>query len=219
MIFKDRNEAAQLLASALEDYRGQDGIVVAIPRGGLPLGLVIATHLKFPLEVVMVKKIGHPSNKEFAMGSASLQSQVVGHFKEVSQAYLDDETSRLRQILTQRDQMYHRNHAPLSFKSKTVIVTDDGVATGRTLLAAIEEINEHKPKKIIVAVPVAHPSALIKIKPKIDELICLNAPWDLTSVSKYYHNFREISDSEAVGILENARQLTSNHHEKKSNNP
>lgn len=207
MVYLDREEAAQLLAQSLKAYMGQSGVVVAIPRGGLPIGYVIAQHLHFPLEVALIKKIGHPTNPEYAIGSVSLSSRIVSQAADVSNEYIESETLRLRDILQQRSQLYRGNVHPLSMKDKVVIITDDGVATGRSMLAAIDLIKKDHPKKIVVAVPVAAPAAITEIRHKVDELICLQAPGDFYAVGKYYRNFDQISDHLAAGMLKRARTI------------
>jgi len=119
MIYKNRKEAAELLAKELEHLRGEDGVVAAIPRGGLPIGFVIGRHLGFPLEVVLVKKIGHPVDREYALGSTSLESVVVGNYPDVPESYVKEETSRLRKLLKARDEMYHKDHPAISLTDKT----------------------------------------------------------------------------------------------------
>ena len=209
MIYKDRNEAATLLAKELVHLRGEDGVVTAIPRGGLPIGFVIARHLGFPLEVVLVKKIGHPVDREYALGSASLESVVVGKYPDVPESYVQEETSRLRKLLKDRDEMYHKDYPAIALTGKTVVLTDDGIATGRTLLAAIDLIRLQRPRKLIVAIPVAPPTIIPTLERLADEVVCLQAPEHCRAVSQFYYNFQQVSDANAVKYLNESRKPNS----------
>ncbi|MGI9542927.1 MAG: phosphoribosyltransferase [Cyclobacteriaceae bacterium] len=203
MIYKDRSEAAFLLAEKLRKYRGKDGVVVAIPRGGLPVGYVLARYLDFPLDIALTKKIGHPSNKEYAIGSVSLEGRIIG--EEVAPEYIEAETARLREALCERYQLYRRDRSPIDLRSKIVIVTDDGIATGNTMLATIELVKAQEPLKVVIAVPVAPPSTIDYMKGKVDEMICLQTPEGFGAVGQFYENFESVSDDEAVALLERAK--------------
>ncbi len=207
MIFKNRNQAAELLVEKLGQYKGERGVVIAIPKGGLPLGYILAKNLDFSLDVVLVKKIGHPVDREYALGSASLKGVVVGHNADVSPSYLEQETARLRKQLKSSDQLYHKDYPAIPLKDKVVIITDDGIATGKTLLAAIDLIRLEQPSKIVVAVPMAPPSAIPKIERLVDEVVCLQTPTDCHAVSQCYDDFQQVSDQTALELLEKARKL------------
>jgi len=209
MIYKDRIEAALKLTNALEKHRGQDGVVVAIPRGGLPVGYVLAKYLNFPLDVVLIKKIGHPQNHEYAIGSLSLKGRILSKDQVVPDDYIEGETQRLRALLDAKYKMYYKDRNPTSLLDKIVVVTDDGVATGKTLLSAIDFIRKAGARKIVAAIPVASPSALSEIKSKVDELIYLQAPRDFHTVSNYYSHFEQVTDELAVAILEKAQSICS----------
>ena len=183
-MFRDRIEAAELLVKKLIYLKGEDVVVLAIPRGGLPLGYLISKELNVPLDIVLTKKIGHPTNKEYAIGAVSLKNSVLGYGSEsVSDEYLISEIDSVRETLKKRLQKFYANVSPQNLKGKTVIIVDDGIATGNTILVTIELVKNEKPAKIIVAVPVAPSSAIQKLKrsPYLDEVICLEQPYDFNA--------------------------------------
>ncbi|MGB3344211.1 MAG: phosphoribosyltransferase family protein [Aequorivita sp.] len=204
MIFKDRIEAGNLLATKLEPYKNEEGIVLAIPRGGVPLGYVVAKNLKMPLDVVLSKKIGHPNHKEFAIGAVTLKNRVLSEAaSSVSKIYIDEETKRIRTTLTKRYQDYYGEKPLPELKNKILIVIDDGIATGNTVLSTLEMLKEEKPKKIVVAIPVSSRRALQRLQnsPFIDEVICLYAPIDFQAVGQFYENFDQVGDAEVKTLL------------------
>lgn len=204
MIFKDRNEAGDLLAAKLEHYKNEDAIVLAIPRGGVPIGYVVAKHLNMPLEVVLSKKIGHPNQKELAIGAVTLKSQILSEeASNVSTDYIEEEIEIIRKLLTKSYQDYYDERTPLEFKDKVLLVIDDGIATGNTVISIIDILKKEKPKKIVVAIPVSSPSALQKLEDSsfIDEVICLSAPVNFRSVGQFYKNFEQVEDVEVKALL------------------
>ena len=206
MVFKDRIEAAHLLADKLKACKDKNAIVLAIPRGGVPMGYVIAKQLHLPLEVVLSKKIGHPLHKEFAIGAVTLKSLVLSDAaKEVSKSYVEEETKRIRTLLTNRYQDYYGDKPPLKLKDKILIIVDDGIATGNTIISTIEMLHEEQPKKIVVAIPVSSQSALQKLKktPFIDKVICLSTPVNFRAVGQFYKNFDQVDDAEVKNLLNN----------------
>ncbi len=207
--FKDRIEAGIQLAKELCSYKNKAVIVIAIPRGGLPLGAAVARVLKAPLDVALIKKIGHPYNKEYAIGAVSLTSRILSAAIEASEEYIEEETKRIRVLLARRQKQYYKNLKPQNLKNKIVIVVDDGIATGNTILATIELIYQNQPNKIVVAVPVAPPSAVEKLKtsPYIDEVICLQTPYNFRAVGQFYDEFNTVTDDEAIRILEECNQI------------
>lgn len=206
-MFNDRKDAGQALASRLKQYNKENGVVVAIPRGGVPIGYEIAEALDWPLDVALSKKIGHPTNKEFAIGAASLNGYVLNHDVPVSRDYIETEIARLRENLQNYYHKYFHEQEPLILTNKTVILTDDGVATGHTLLSVIELIRKDKPKRLIVAVPVSGPEAIRKIEALADEVICLAAPQDFRAVGQYYKDFEQVEDQEVAGLLHERRNF------------
>lgn len=211
MMFRDRAEAGLLLAEKLKNYsHHKNAVIVAIPRGGLPIGYVIAKQLQLPLEVVLSKKIGHPLHKEFAIGAVTLSNRVLSEAaNDVSNAYLDDETTRIRSLLKQRHDLYYGTNTPLSLKNKIVILVDDGVATGHTLISSIQIIEEQKPAQIIVALPVGPPSVIKRLQnmPYVNQTICLLTPLNFQAVGQFYEEFNQVSDDEVISLLKAAKQI------------
>ena len=207
-MFKDRTDAGLLLVKKLSNYHNnKDAVVVTIPRGGIPLGYVISKGLHLPLELVLSKKIGHPLHKEFAIGAVTLTDRILSDAaNDISRMYIQEETSRIRTILKERQDGYYDTRKPISFKNKIVIVVDDGVATGNTLMSSIKLIEKQKPSQIIVALPVGPPSVIEKIKniPSVNDTICLLVPENFRAVGQFYKNFDPIKDNEVVTLLEKA---------------
>lgn len=203
-MFRDRTEAGYLLVPHVEHLKGTQVVVVAIPRGGLPIGAILAKALEAPLDIALTKKIGHPLNKEYAIGAVSLDQLVLSKPEGVSQDYLDAETRRLRASLRERFDQFYRTKAPADWKGKTVLVTDDGIATGNTLRVTVALIAESAPKAIVIAIPVAPRGAVEKLEamPEVQEVICLETPYDFYAVGQFYEDFRPVSDSEAIQVFE-----------------
>jgi predicted phosphoribosyltransferase len=203
-MFSNRDEAGYLLAQELIKYKGKPVVVMAIPRGGLPLGAALARMLEAPLEVALTKKIGHPFNREYAIGAVSREQIVLNRPEGVSEEYIKAETARLRQSLEERHRMFHRNIKPVPLKGKHVIIIDDGIATGNTLRVTVALIAAAAPEEIIVAIPVAPPDAVERLAEmsEVDEVVCLETPWDFHAVGQFYEDFTAVSDKEALEIFE-----------------
>jgi predicted phosphoribosyltransferase len=203
-MFKNRIDAANQLAAELLRFKNKEVVVLAIPRGGLPIGSVIAKSLDAPLDIILTKKIGHPINKEFAVGAVSLHNRVLNDSIDLSQHYIEEETQRIRRLLQQRHHQYYKKHKPQNLKNKTVIIVNDGIATGNTLFATVDIVHQQNPKAIVVAVPVAPASAIKKLRAVsyVDEVLCLRTPYYFEAVSLYYTDFKAVSDEEAIEILE-----------------
>lgn len=209
-LFKDRKEAGKLLSERLIDYKKSDAVVLAIPRGGLPLGYEIAKALQLPLDVALSKKIGHPNNPEFAIGAISLDSVILDDHPEIPESYISSEIDRLRAVLKEKYQFYTSKHAPIDIKGKIVIIVDDGIATGNTILAIIAMLRKKKPKKIIVAVPVVPNDRVEIFEQETDEFIYLLAPDYFSGVGGFYKNFDQVEDAEAIKFLRDANSISSN---------
>ncbi len=209
-MFTNREEAGTLLAQKLIEYQNnKDVVIVTIPKGGVPLGYVIAKQLHAPLEVVLSKKIGHPYHKEFAVGAVTLNSRILGAIvSDIPDSYIEEETDRIRALLKQRYTSYYGNKQHLNLYNKIVIVVDDGVATGNTLMSCIELIKLQKPAQIIVALPVAPLKTLKKIKklPAVGRTICLLTPKDFYAVGQFYKEFNQVNDDSVIKLLKAANE-------------
>ena len=210
-MFKNRWEAGQLLAKKLMKYRKTNAVVLAIPRGGVPIGFVVSRELELPLELVLSKKIGHPTQKEYAIGAVSLQGRIVDDRSEATEQYIDSETERIRARLLEQYHWYYPSREPIGLKDKTVIIVDDGIATGNTLLSTIQLVRESLPAKIVVAVPVGPPNSIKMLRetPFIDEVVCVVTPKDFYAVGQFYDDFHQVKSEEAKALLEEANETFS----------
>jgi putative phosphoribosyl transferase len=207
-VFKDRTEAGQLLADRLASYAGPDTIVLALPRGGVPVGYEVAKRLKAPLDVVIVRKIGAPMQPELALGAivdgrtpeVVLNDALVAELG-ISRFYLEREEQELLKEIDRRHKLYRRGRAAYDVKNRTVIVVDDGIATGATVRAALKALRRGKPKRLILAVPVAPPDTVASLSAEVDELICLQSPSYFMAISMFYGRFDQVSDDEVVKLL------------------
>ncbi len=200
-ILKDRKEAGLLLSEKLEKYQETDTLILAVPRGGVPIGYEIAKNLNLPLDIILSKKIGHPLNKEFAIGAVSLDSTIIDPYPDISNAYIDSEIKHLRELLQEKYALYMGNRKPIDIKDKNVIIVDDGIATGNTLLACISMLRKNNPKKIIVAVPVVPADVAPTFQQNADEFVFLMAPMDFGGVGRFYQEFEQVNDDEVIRML------------------
>ena len=207
MYFIDRYDAAMQLALHLEKYKDEDGVILAVPRGGVPIGYYLAKHLNFALDLLMTKKIGHPSNSEYAIGSVGLEDSILEEMKDIPEEYLEKETTRIRQQLKEQYQKFMGRNEPADIRGKIVIVVDDGIATGRTIFATLKMLRSKQPRKLIVAVPVASVQAVERIQKEVDELICLYTPSPFFGIGRFYQDFSQVEDEEVTALLKelNAR--------------
>jgi len=201
MYFQDRYDAARQLAIQLEKYKGNDGVILAIPRGGVPIGYYLAKHLGFDLDLLMTKKIGHPANEEYAIGAVGLEDSIIEDTTNVSDAYLDEMILRIRRQLKETYKKFMGRTTPADIRDKITIVVDDGIATGRTILATLKMLRNQQPGKLIVAVPVASDQAAERISQEVDELICLYIPSRFYGVGKFYLDFNQTQDREVMALL------------------
>ena len=209
MLFQDRTEAGQLLAKELQFESDENVLVVALPRGGVPLGAEIAQAFQAPLDLVITRKIGAPFNPEYAIGSLAENSEPLLNKLEtnkLSKEWLEQAIVEGRKEIARRQEMYFKNHTRQSIKGKTVVLVDDGIATGFTILAAIEEIRRQEPKKLIVAIPVMPKEMELQLRNKVDEIVSLLIPdYYLGSVGAYYKEFQQLSDNEVRHLLAQTR--------------
>lgn len=211
MHFADRIDAARELAPKLAHYKNaRDTYILAIPRGSLQMGYELSKILHLPLDIVVTKKVPHPQNEEYAIGAIAPDGEVLLNPAEAartSPAYIEETKGELLEEIKRRYHMYRKNmgtpdagNIP-SFRGKTVIIIDDGIATGFTMKAAILYLQRQKAAKIVVAVPVAAPDSAREIATMADELICLDTPVFFAAVGQFYEEFPQVSDEEAAAFL------------------
>lgn len=206
--FADRVEAGKLLGEEVVRRIGKrlDAIVLALPRGGVPVGHEVARALGAPLDVFIVRKLGVPGQEELAMGAIAsggvrvLNDEVLS-FVTVSPRMIDTVTVRETRELERREKAYRGNRPPLDVAGKTVVIVDDGLATGSTMRAAVRALRKMEPREIVVAVPVAAPSACAEFRGSVDEMVCLRTPEPFQAVGLWYEDFRQTTDEEVHAFL------------------
>jgi predicted phosphoribosyltransferase len=201
-IFQDRIDAGLALAQHLQHYKNEDALTLAVPRGGVPVALPVAKILQLPLEIILSKKIGHPMHKEFAIGAVSLTGQVISPNSFASDEYIQQETRQIREQLKAMYTRFMGNKKPTPVTGKIVIIIDDGVATGHTLLSTIEMIRKENPKKVVLAVPVASKQAAQKLSEVADEFVCVWIPSNFRSVGEFYSDFTQVTDEDVIAMLD-----------------
>lgn len=205
--FADRSDAGRKLAQALDQYRGRDNVLIlALPRGGVPIGAIIAQHLKANLDLMVVRKLGTPGHEELAMGAIAsggerILNQDVIRLANVSDAALQDVTERERKELERREKAYRGDRPWPDVRGATVIIVDDGLATGATMKVAIKAVRHYQPKELVVAVPVAPSDTIEELRQQVDEVICLETPDAFGGIGRWYRNFGQTSDDEVRARL------------------
>ena len=208
-MFVDRIDAAQRLAKALAPYRGQNPLVLAIPRGAVPMGKVIAAALGGELDVVLVKKLRAPFSPEFAVGAIdeSGWAYVAPHARDAGadEAYLAPEQQAQLALLRQRRAQYTPARAPIDPAGRVAIVIDDGLATGATMIAALHSVRARQPRRLVCAVPVSAPQSLDAVAPYADEVVCLQTPIEFHAVGQFYRSFTQVEDEAVIATLAESR--------------
>lgn len=207
--FADREEAGKLLGAEVLRRIGKraDAIVLALPRGGVPVGYEVARALEAPLDVFIVRKLGVPGQEELAMGAIAsggvrVLNDDVLRYVPTSRSMIDLVAEREGRELERREKSYRGNRPPLNVEGRTVIVVDDGLATGSTMRAAVRALQKMKPREIVVAVPVAAPSTCAELGAEVDEMICLRTPEPFQAVGLWYDDFSQTTDAEVHELLE-----------------
>jgi predicted phosphoribosyltransferase len=205
MIFRDRIDAAERLADALSSYRGTRPLVLAVPRGAVPMGRVIAQRLGGELDVVLVRKLRAPFSPEFAVGAIDETgwAYIAPHARQAGadEEYLQAEKAEQMATLRRRRAQYTPARPPIDPAGRVVIVVDDGLATGATMIAALHAVRARGPSKLVCAVPVAAQDSLAAVQPYADEVVCLDAPWDFGAVGRFYRDFAQVEDDEVIALL------------------
>jgi len=213
--FRDRKEAGKLLAAQLAAYANQqDLIVLALPRGGVPVGFEIALALHAPLDVIVVRKLGVPGQEELAMGAIAtsgirILNKDVVQFLNIPDEVVDHVTAQELKELERRERLYRGERPAYDVGGRTIILVDDGIATGATMHAAVAAIKQRQPTCIIIAVPTAAPSTCDEFAMEVDELVCVIRPEPFIAVGYWYRQFSQTSDEEVHHLLEQANQRTS----------
>ncbi len=215
----DRKEAGLLLAEKLLRYKDKDAVVLAIPRGGVPVAHEIAKSLNLRMDIVLSKKIGHPLNPEYAIGSVSADTVLVDPHEDIPFEYIENEIARLKKDLAVNYKKYAGDAQPADVKDKTILLVDDGIATGNTLLATVKMLRKKHPREIVIVSPVVPHDRVQRIRQAADEFVFLFAPEYFTGVGAYYKNFNQVSDEEVKFLLADNREYYSVHNKDKDLNP
>lgn len=208
MAFDDRSDAGRRLAKALAKYKGRGAVVLALPRGGVPVAAEIAAALGAPLDLILVRKIGVPTQPELAMGAVVdgaapivVRNEEVIELSGVTADEFDATCASELAEIERRRKLYIGDRARADIAGQIVIVIDDGIATGATTEAALQAIRKRKPKELVLAVPVAPRDTVEKLRSEVDSLICLETPEPFGAIGYFYRDFRQVSDREVMAIL------------------
>jgi putative phosphoribosyl transferase len=207
-VFRDRSDAGRRLARALASYKSRRAIVLALPRGGVPVAAEVAKALDAPLDLILVRKIGVPGQPELAMGAVVdgaapivVRNEEVIELSGITAEEFDAVSARELAEIERRRRLYIGERARAEIAGQTVIVIDDGIATGATTRAALQTIRSRKPKELVLAVPVAPPETIEHLRKEADTLICLETPEPFGAIGYFYRDFRQVSDQEVVAVL------------------
>jgi len=216
MLFVDRQDAGRRLAVELLRFAQQRPVVLALPRGGVPVGFEIARELAAPLDVILVRKIGAPGQPELAVGAivdGERLDKVIDDglvaLLGVPDTYLEAEIAKQIGEIERRRQLYFKGRRPTEVRQRTAIVVDDGIATGATMRAALQAIRRRKPARLVLAVPVAPGQAVAALRSEVDEVVCLVSPDDFLAIGQFYGDFRQVGDEEVIELLDRAAALPS----------
>lgn len=210
--FVDRLDAGQRLADEVEKLGLADPVVLALPRGGVPVAAVLAERLKAPLDVLLARKIGAPGEPEFAIGAVVdgpspatvLHEETIDRLA-ISREYIDTEIARQRSAIADRRRLYSGEAAPIDLRVKDAVIVDDGIATGATIEAAMKAVRQSAARQIVLAVPVAPAKTIERLRGVADRIVCLSAPRVFGAVGAHYADFRQVADDEVKRLLRQAR--------------
>ncbi|HVP29836.1 MAG TPA: phosphoribosyltransferase [Myxococcota bacterium] len=208
MIFQDRRDAGRRLAEELARFKGPDTVVLALPRGGVPVGFEIAKALGAKLDLLLVRKIGAPYQPELAVAAVvdGEQTEIVRNDDLIRELGLDDayvreEAERQVAEIERRRGLYLAGREPVAVAGRTAIVVDDGVATGATMRAALRAVRRRSPARLVLAVPVAPPDTVERLRGEVDELVCLSTPAYFGAIGAFYDDFHQLEDDEVRELL------------------
>jgi putative phosphoribosyl transferase len=210
--FADRREAAEALATRLlQLWLPPPRVVLALPRGGVPIGAVVARALQAPLDLLLVRKIGAPWQRELALAAVAegeppeiVVDDEVWHDAGVDRDWIESQAAEQMREIVRRRQLYLRGRAPLAVQGCTAIVVDDGIATGSTLRAALKALRRRQPARLVLAVPVAPQDTLRRLQAEVDQIVCLATPQPFRAVGVHYRNFDQVEDDEVMAALAEA---------------
>jgi putative phosphoribosyl transferase len=210
-VFADRAAAGRRLAEKLARFKSEQPVVLALPRGGVPVGFEVARALDAPLDLILVRKIGAPFQPELAIGAVVdgdqaetvLNRELVEEF-QINERYLERACARALEEIERRRRLYGAGRPKVEVRERTAIVIDDGIATGATMEAALHATRRAGPRRLVLAVPVAPPDTIERLRPQVDEIECLMTPGYLGAIGMFYADFSQLSDREVVALLERA---------------
>jgi putative phosphoribosyl transferase len=210
-VFADRSEAGRRLAERLARFKSEQPLVLALPRGGVPVGFEVARALDAPLDLILVRKIGAPFQPELAIGAVVdgdqaetvLNRDLVADL-QIAEGYVERERARQLEEIERRRRLYAAGRPRIDVRDRTAIVVDDGIATGATVEAALHAVRRSGPRRLVLAVPVAPRDTLERLRPQVDEIECLMTPHFLGAIGMFYADFDQLSDGEVVALLERA---------------
>jgi putative phosphoribosyl transferase len=215
--FRNRTEAGELLAELLSAYAGRDDVVVlALPRGGVPVGFAVTEALNVPLDIRLVRKLGVPGQEELAMGAIAsgdvciVQSSIIDALGIPPEA-IEAVAQRESREIERREKLYRADRPPVSVQGCVAILVDDGLATGSTMRAAVHALRHENPEKIVIAVPLASRQACRDLEQEVDEIVCLSTPEPFYAVGIWYEDFRQTTDDEVRDLLEKSRHPSAEH--------
>lgn len=212
MLFQDRREAGKKLGTALGKFAGTDAVVLALPRGGVPVGFEVAQALHTPLDVFVVRKLGVPGQEELAMGAIAsggvrVLNRTIIEGLAIPPEQIDAVAAREERELDRREIAYRGARGPLDVQGRVAILVDDGVATGSSMRAAVTALRQKGPREIVVAVPVASRYICDELQEEADQTVCLYTPLDFFAVGQWYKEFSQTSDDEVRSLLERAAKI------------
>jgi predicted phosphoribosyltransferase len=210
VVFKDRADAGRKLADALHIYKDDAVVVYALPRGGVVLGAEIARSLNAPLDLIIVRKVGHPYSPEYGIAAVAEDGHTVMNRVEVDsvdKAWFDESVRAQQQEARRRRELYMRDRPPIPATDKTAILVDDGLATGLTMFAAVQEVQHANPRKIVVAVPVAPTQTVEELKQVADDVVALYVTPDFGAIGAFYYRFDQVSDEEVIQLMKSQHTI------------